>query len=330
MSAKKNFRRIPPQLLAKASRFKGNEIVAACVRRVRLEEVARGDFEHVGVTSAPNNDLQLRDAILPPPEIGKYSRINAEGEVVVHKDLPKVSQAFTFEVPNWGDWSNGSHDVTQYRDVYQRSLIPPPLKEFGVEVLAKEGATNVWAMTFRVNEPLDRNSADYEARLLFNLNLLQENVGLADVFAADAELSEYLRSIYQTVGWELLPPGEREKTVQAIIAGMRNASREVREKVVARYDLLAKMKPQMFVRGTGGFDRYFGAKFADDLVVFENLEYGNAIYVMFENWEALSQRSRTELMQGFQNEFERLVHRQGWENQLQKIVADKLNGGAKW
>ncbi|MEY2499830.1 MAG: hypothetical protein QOI07_164 [Verrucomicrobiota bacterium] len=330
MSAKKNFRRIPPQLLAKASRFKGNEVVAACVRRITLEEVARGDFAHVGLTSAPNNDLQLREAILPPPDSGKYSRINAEGEVVVRKDLPKVSQPFTFEVPNWGDWSNGSHDVTQYRDVYQRSLIPPPLKEFGVEVLVKEGATNVWAMMFRVNEPLDRTGPDFESRLLFNLNLLQENVGLADVFAADAELSDYLRSIYQTVGWELLPPGEREKTVQAIIAGMRNASREVREKVVARYDLLAGMNPQMFVRGTGGFDRYFGAKFADDLVVFENLEYGNAVYVMFENWEALSQRSRTELMQGFQNQFERLVHRQGWENQLQKIVADKLNGGAKW
>ncbi len=47
---------------------------------------------------------------------------------------------------------------------------------------------------------------DYADRFLFNLNLLQENVGAADVFPADAALADYLRSIYHTVGWELLPP----------------------------------------------------------------------------------------------------------------------------
>jgi hypothetical protein len=240
-----------------------------------------------------------------------------------------VSQGFTFEVPNYGDWSNGSHDVTIYRDVYERSNVPPRLKEISAEVIAAEGtASPVWALRFRVDEPLHKAGKDYADRLLFNLNLLQENVGVADVFPADAALAEYLRSIYHTVGWELLPPGEREQTVQAIISRMRNVSNETRQKLVARYDLLANMKPQAFVHGTGGFDRYFGAKFADDLVVFENLEYGNAVYVMFENWEALSQRSRTQLLAAFQGEFERIVHSKGWDEQLKKMVSAKLNGGA--
>jgi hypothetical protein len=290
---RKNFRRVPPQLLKKAERTDKNEVVAACVRKITAEEVGRGDFAHLQITWREHT-LTLPDQVLPSPNMGRFSRLNSEGEEIVHRDLPKVTQAFTFEAPNYGDWSNGSHDVTMYREVYQRSFIPPRLKEIGINLIADEGASSpVWAIRFQVNESLAKTSADFAERLLFNINLLQENVGVADVFPADAALADYLHSIYHTVGWELLPPGERDKTVQAIISKMRNVSNELRQKLIARYDLLANMKPQAFVHGTGGFDRYFGAKFADDLVVFENLEYGNAIYIMFENWAALSQRSRT-------------------------------------
>jgi hypothetical protein len=326
---RKNFRRIPPQLQKKAERLEANEVVAACVRRVSLDNVAKGALSHLGVNWTHGDRLTVRDAILPPAAQGKYSRINVEGLEIVHKDLPKVTRAFTVEVPNYGDWSNGSHDVTRYREVYHRSFVPPRMNEIRVDVVAEEPSPpRGWAFRFRVNEPLDKSRDDYEERLLFNLNLLQENVEVADVFSADAALPDYLRSIYHTVGWELLPPGEREKTVQTIIAKMRNVSPEIKERLVARYDLLAGMGPQDFVHGTGGFDRYFGAKFADNLVVFENLEYGNAVYVMFENWEALSQRSRTELLESFAGQFARVIHREGWEAQLKTIVSDGLNGEA--
>ena len=56
--------------------------------------------------------------------------------------------------------------------------------------------------------------------------------------------------------------------------------------------------------------------FGDDFVVFENLQYGNAIYVMYENWQAISQRSRVELLAGDPDSFERIVHRSGWIEQL--------------
>jgi hypothetical protein len=324
---RKNFRRIPPQLLRKAERLEAPNVVAACVLKVSAEEIQHGVFAHLNV-SLINRNVIIPGPTLPPPNRGKFSRINSEGEEIVHRDRPKVSQGRTFEVPNFGDWSKGSHDVTIYRDVYERSFVPPPLKEISAEVIATEGTGSpVWALRFRVDEPLDKAGKDYADRFLFNLNLLQENVGAADVFPADAALADYLRSIYHTVGWELLPPGEREQTVQAIISKMRNVSQETKEKLVARYDLLVSMNPEAIVHGTGGFDRYFGAKFSDDLVVFENLEYGNAVYVMFENWEALSQLSRTELLAAFQGEFERIVHSKGWEEQLKKMVSEKLNGG---
>jgi hypothetical protein len=87
-----------------------------------------------------------------------------------------------------------------------------------------------------------------------------------------------------------------------------------------RVAVFAQMKPTHFVSGTSGFVRYFGAQYDDDFVVFENLNYGNAIYVMFEGWQELSQRSRIDLLKGDRQGFERIPHTEGWENRLKAML----------
>ena len=47
-----------------------------------------------------------------------------------------------------------------------------------------------------------------------------------------------------------------------------------------RLATFAEFEPTHFIAGTSGFVRYFGAKYADDFVVFESLRYGNALYVL--------------------------------------------------
>ncbi|MFB7031234.1 MULTISPECIES: hypothetical protein, partial [unclassified Streptomyces] len=74
------------------------------------------------------------------------------------------------------------------------------------------------------------------------------------------------------------------------------------------------------IYGTSGFQRYLGAQFASNLVVFENVRYGNALYVMYERWEDLSKKSRLELLSGPARGFERILHRQGWEGKLRYAV----------
>jgi hypothetical protein len=69
--------------------------------------------------------------------------------------------------------------------------------------------------------------------------------------------------------------------------------------------------------------KYFGAKFSDNLVVFENLNYGNAIYVLFENWVELSKMSRTEIQTRPANEYIRIKHTVNWEQNLERIIASK-------
>ena len=146
---------------------------------------------------------------------------------------------------------------------------------------------------------------------------------VADVFAADADANAYLKSI--SVYWEILPPGERSEMLTHILAKFREPTKELREKLLDRYRVLEKLGPVAYISGTSGFQRYFGAQFADNLVVFENLEYGNAIYVMFDNWEELSKLSRIELLKnrpGFG--FERIVHRAGWKDALKKLIKPRL------
>jgi len=84
--------------------------------------------------------------------------------------------------------------------------------------------------------------------------------------------------------------------------------------------VLQRLNPQNYIAGTSEFLRYFGAKFGDEFVVFENLNYGNAMYVMYEQWEALSRRSRVDLLKGPRNGFERIPHKDGWEKRLESLL----------
>ena len=84
------------------------------------------------------------------------------------------------------------------------------------------------------------------------------------------------------------------------------------------------LQPKALVFGTSGFQRYFGGMLEDDLVIFENIEYGNAIYLMYENWEELSQRSRIELLSGrCGHNFDRVVHSSGWRDRVHDIVSGR-------
>lgn len=60
-------------------------------------------------------------------------------------------------------------------------------------------------------------------------------------------------------------------------------------------------------------------------------QYGNAVYVMYEDWEILSRRSRVELLTGPRENFDRIEHRKGWKDILRAIVHDhrRRNGSRR-
>ena len=67
---------------------------------------------------------------------------------------------------------------------------------------------------------LNQTIPSFQDDLLFNLNLLQENTGNNGVYSEDADINEYLRSLY--VSWEILPPGEIDQNIARILTGIKS------------------------------------------------------------------------------------------------------------
>lgn len=317
MAWKKGFRKIPPTIMRKVEMLGGVPVIVAAVKKVKHEDVENGVYHHLDLSV--NSGTIIHPARLIPPEnVGHISKVNVNGKEIVRKDLPMITKYFSFETPNFGDAATyGTHWVDIPRDVYQRDHISPRDNTITVEVI--EDLRGVSTVKFAVEETLDPGHPDFETDLLFNLNLLQENTGVSDVFPSAASLEDFKATTY--VDWEILPPDTRDDNLAKILGKTKNPI--VVKTVEDRYGALEKLGPRQIIKGQSGFNRYFGAMFEDDLVAFENLEYGNAIYVMFEDWRTLSQKTRLELRKMEDGDYERIEHRGDWQKTLARVINQK-------
>jgi hypothetical protein len=317
---KQSLRAVPRNILEAVSHFASDAIVVACVRRIPKSQVEEGVYAHLGI-HWNEGKATFPAEIVPDRRNGRYSSFNIDGRSIRRVDLPMITRTYSVETPNYGDWSLGSHEVSWDRQVYQRDFIPPRELAIKIELVGEEVQSQALVLKFTVDEVLDRRAADFGDRLLFNLNLLQENVGNHGVFESAASLNAYLKTLF--VNWEILPPGERDENIAKIFRTLPSSDPQTRQQITQRYDLLARLKPERFVRGTNGLRNYFGAQFAPDLVVFENVEYGNAVYVMFEDWTSLSQKSRTELLADHSDRVVRIPHTENWQRRLVTLIKNE-------
>jgi|ERR1019366_10265572 hypothetical protein len=103
---KKNIRSVPKHVLDRINAFELDDIVVACVKRLKADDLGR--YAHLGLTIQAGQLVTL-PATVPSPTAGRYSKANVEGREIIRKDLPMVTKSYSWESPNWGDWSNGSH-----------------------------------------------------------------------------------------------------------------------------------------------------------------------------------------------------------------------------
>lgn len=318
---KKNLRKIPDSINQKLRTVKSKEMVVGCAVKFKSANLLKGNLKHLGI-SLTDKGLNLPASIIPPADQGKYSDKNANGLEVIRKDLPKEKHYNTVESPNWGDDYKGTHTVNLPYEKYPREFIPPRELEIIMRCNNIRPNQSEYIIAFKVNEVLDRTRKNFKTRLFENLNLLQENVGTCGVESADMTLDQYEKTLH--VFWEILPPGTREETIKRAFKGKLPTIDE--EKVAGeRYDFFMSLKPKSFVFGSSGFRRYFGALIQDDLVVFENIEYGNAVYILYDNWQELSKRSRIDLLTGkYGKNFERIIHKSGWKKEVRSLVKKRL------
>ena len=202
------------------------------------------------------------------------------------------------------------------RECYQREVVGPLEARMKITIESAIEDLNTILFSFELDYLFDPEETDFRKQLLLGINLMQQTTGCSDVFPADVSKEEILKT--RTVNWEILPQGISDREFVRIITN--NRSEAVSELVIERFHALQDLNPERIIRGTNmGTTAYYGAQFADDLVIFENIRYGNALYVMFGDWESLSKLSRTELLKNPVG-FERIVHRSGWKRRLAYVV----------
>jgi len=314
---KKNLLKIPQNILYKVKNSNSKHFVAGCLKTYSKKEIQDGSLKHLDIIFA-DDKLSFPNEKIPVPSSGKYCDRNVNGHVIKRYDLPKETYSITVEAPNYGDSYKGTHDVTWTKERYQRDFLAPRLSSIKIECLDPSPNLDKYIFKFEVSEVLDKEAEDFEIRALECLNLLQENIYKSDLIEAGSTFSDYLQTIQ--LSWEILPPGTKEEVIQRIFRGTEPTKQQI-ETATERYNFFIKLNPQKLVYGNSGFQRYFGALIKADLIVFENIQYGNAIYIMYENWRELSTKSRIELLSGrFGNNFDRVIHKVGWKNEVKKIV----------
>jgi hypothetical protein len=132
------------------------------------------------------------------------------------------------------------------------------------------------------------------------------------------------------MSWEFFPPGTALEIERFFSGRIKHVTPDLAAVIKERAALFWRLDPVRYLRGTGGLNKYVGAQFADDLVVFENVNYGNAIWVLFEAWAETSRRSRIDLLRLRDVPYKRIVHSEGWQDVLTEfITAEKRIRGIK-
>ena len=286
MSKNIHFRRIPDHISRELNGIKAPFVVVSTTLRLSFDDIARGKYRKLGITMG-DGQVSHTSSLVPYVANGYYSKYNRYGRDIVLKHLPKVYKTYYWETPNFGDPSKGYHGISRTVLTWQHKFIAPRDWALSFEIL-KSGEDYV-LMKVSVETIFDRNQQSFNDDLFFAINLLQENVGDCHVFNAYATTEDYLR--VTMLGWEIFPPGSLDRAIEKVKSQIRNLTPEKAKRIEDRAKFMDQLKPIETFVGLGMNSKYFGAKFRDDLVAFENADYGNAIYLLFGNWEKKKKKS---------------------------------------
>lgn len=320
---KRNFRKIPESILQSIENISGNDVIVATVLRLTESDFANPRFSDLNL-HVENGVLQFTAEYIPSEIKGIFSRKNLLGYRIKHPERPKVPKTYYLgERPKWGNYANGTFSLIVTRMVTDYDEVPPNELSVKTELLQteQENGQKFFILKFSTSEILNKKANAFNVSLFFNLNLLQENIGSTNVYSSDASVNDFIQSLQ--VEWEIFPPGERNEDIDRIIEGTRNLTQQRITQIKERYNFLRDQNPIQIITGSSGMRRYFGAKFSDQLVVFENTTYGNALYILFENWQDLSRLSRSEIQTRSNDQYIRVKHSGDWQDKIRAIIQAK-------
>lgn len=262
-----------------------------------------------------SDQLTVGERVLPS-KIGPVSRYNAEGKHVIRRDLDKET-AYRQVEWHWTEFHGDERvERSDFRDVpylrYPRDFVPPPSVEFEIY-------TDLEGNKLVSTDPILYNDARREL-LTHAINVCLEHFNECRIFTDD--LSPIVKSPVRRLNWRILPKGRRpwgelRRELQPLIDQAKKGNRPV---ITHRLETINSYQPEFVGVGEAGFSGYVVFGFpTQDLYVFESARYGNATYVFEEDWEALSQMTKAQILdQRLQKQ--RIIHREGWPDAIQHLL----------
>ncbi|HBN05946.1 MAG TPA: hypothetical protein DD434_09195 [Bacteroidales bacterium] len=319
---RKNFRKIPTSILEKIQNIDGDLIIGAVIN-LSEDDFINPFYSDFNLT-IKDGLLSYESEIVPSIIKGTFSKRNIDGYKIKFPERPKISKSYYVgERPIFGDYSKGTFSMYISRKVIDFIDIPPKEISLIFELLDKKtvnGKDN-YIIKISTSHVLNQSMTNFYDELFFNLNILQENIGAVDVFSTTSTREEFLSSLQ--LNWEIFPPGEKDEDFDRITNGINGLNPLRLDEITERLQFLREEKPVSLVKGVSGMHRYFGAKFSDNLVVFENIRYGNAIYILFENWMELCRLSRLEIQSRPPDQYIRIPHTGEWKRKVKAIIKAK-------
>ena len=84
------------------------------------------------------------------------------------------------------------------------------------------------------------------------------------------------------------------------------------------------------IYGQGFNSAYIGGMLADDFVIFDNIDYGNAVYIIHGDWRSLTKLPRMELLAKFPNNVKRILHGLGWQEAVRREIMRLRHERYRW
>lgn len=311
------YKSVPDHIIEEIQALDGEDFKIGVSRVAAMEALDVGKMKRLGVSTS-GEDIEVTSPLLPDGP-GRWANWNRKGRVIPRPDWPKQTRTWTTTSPNFGDAGRYGYSSQMHsRDKQATQTLHG--KAFAFDVAAKKRPDGKVVVDFML-EPVFAASVDLDSPdLLMAVSLTREVVGTPRVFSANARCTDWQNS--QNFDWEFLPVDHTgaapDYDVVADTLGIpRNSS--MRDTFQDRYSQIREMEPISIRYGNTGFVRYVAFEF-DNAVVLENYYYGNAAYVMYEDWEALSKRTRLDLLADPSARFERVTHSKDWKAKLTEAV----------
>lgn len=269
-----------------------------------------GDLKELGFETAPKEG----DSILPAG-LGKISDYNANGKILIRKDLPKVRDS-RMGWRTWNDWHGNPHSGVQIRtiEVYPRQRILPP-SEY---IQAKE--TN--GKLYLCSRILSRKN-DGDETILHLVNLFLELFGTFQLTNPDLEVPNAVQ--VKRLNWRILPQGiypfvRAKEELSEFLNALPDGEKPI---VLERIRAVTQHNPDFLAVGLGGFKDYVVFGFSKTgRYVLESPALGNATYVLSQDWQQLSTFTKKQILDGSLHEA-RLIHNHKWHTSLRETITKK-------